>query len=162
MQIKYRGDAKFEVRFGTTLIELDSKVTIDSFVLPGPGEYERCGVSVSGIAIDDGSIYTLKVEDMALLYLGKLSRTLTQDEIKEAGGADILFLPLGKEETISTKKALELVAKIDPRVVIPMMYSDLSEFKKSEGISDGELEVLKIKCSDLAEEERRIVILQSK
>ncbi|MFA5927437.1 MAG: MBL fold metallo-hydrolase [Patescibacteria group bacterium] len=162
MQIKYRGSAKFEIKFGTTLIELDDKVVIDSFVLPGPGEYERSGVSVTGIGIDDGSIYVLKAEDMTLLYLGRLKRPLSQEEIKEAGGADILFLPLGEEGTISTKNSLALVAKFDPRVVIPMMYSDLSEFKKTEGISDGEVDILRIRRADLAEEEQKIVILQAK
>ena len=62
---------------------------------------------------------------------------------------------------MTTKKALDLVTKIDPRIVIPMLYSDLSEFMKGEGITDGELDVFKIKKIDLPEEERKVVILNA-
>jgi hypothetical protein len=42
-----------------------------------------------------------------------------------------------------------------------MLYSDISEFKKSEGIDDGEMDVYKIKKIDLPEDERLNVILKA-
>jgi hypothetical protein len=42
-----------------------------------------------------------------------------------------------------------------------MLYEDLTEFKKSEGTVDSELDVLKIKKSELPEEERQVVILKA-
>ena len=76
------------------------------------------------------------------------------------GNVDFFFLGLGEDGSVNTKIATKILSEIDPRVVIPMLYSDLAEFKKSEGITDGELDLLKIRKIDLPEEERRIVILK--
>lgn len=160
MQIKYLGSEKFELRTGQTIVNLSYSVSVDGFKFPGPGEYEKGGVSVVGIPNGDNTLYVLRVEDTNLCYLGKLSSELSSGEIKELGNIDILFLPLGLDSTLPVKKALDLVTKIDPRMVIPMLYDDLTEFKKGEGVEDGETEVLKIKKSELPEEERKTVILR--
>jgi L-ascorbate metabolism protein UlaG (beta-lactamase superfamily) len=160
VQIKYLGKEKFEVRAKDAKINLGYKISVNDFLLPGAGEYEKGGVFVEGISDNGNIIYLIKSEEMTLCYLGKISHDLREDEAKEIGDVDILFLPLGEEGSISTKKALDLVSKIDPRIIIPMLYSDLAEFKKSEGITDGELDVLKIKKSELPDEERKIIILK--
>lgn len=161
MQIKYLGDEKFEIRTKETKIDLGYKIMINNFVFPGPGEYEKGGVFVEGIADNGNTIYVLKVEETNVCYLGNIAHDLREDEAKEIGNIDILFLPLGENGSVPTKKALDLVSKIDPRIVIPMLYSDLTEFMKGEGITDGELDVFKIKKSELPEEERKVVILKS-
>lgn len=160
MQITYLGDENFEIKTTAGLISLGFEPKIDGFALPGPGEYEKAGISVVGIPDGSNTIYIIRAEEIVFCYLGKLSRDLPEAEIKEIGAVDILFLPLGKEGTLAAKKALLLLSKIDPRLVIPMLYNDLSEFKTSEGISDGELSSLKIRQTDLPEEERRVVILK--
>jgi L-ascorbate metabolism protein UlaG (beta-lactamase superfamily) len=160
MQIKYMGQEKFEIRTKETKIDLGYRILINNFELPGPGEYEKGGVFVEGIADNGNIIYVLKVEEMNVCYLGKITRDLKEDEAKEIGNVDILFLPLGEDGSVTTKKALDLVTKIDPKIVIPMLYSDLSEFMKSEGITDGELDLFKIKKAELPEEERKVVILK--
>ena len=161
MQIKYLGNEKFEIRTKETKIDLSYKISINNFSLPGPGEYEKGGVFVEGIADNGNTIYLLKVEEMNICYLGNIAHDLREDEAKEIGNVDILFLPLGDDNSVPTKKALDLVSKIDPRIVIPMLYSDLSEFMKSEGITDGEMDIFKIKKAELPEEERKVVILKN-
>lgn len=161
MQIKYLGREKFEIRTKETKIDLGYRIFVNNFELPGPGEYEKGGVFVEGISDNGNIIYVLKVEEMNVCYLGKITRDLKEEEAKEIGNVDILFLPLGEDGSVTTKKALDLVTKIDPRIVIPMLYNDLTEFMKSEGISDGEIDVLKIKKADLPEEERKVVILNA-
>lgn len=159
MQIKYLGGEKFEIRTKESRINLGAKVSINDFVFPGPGEYEKNGVFLEGIPNNGNVIYLVRAEEIRVCYLGKISSEIKAEEIKEIGDVDILMVPLGEEGTLSTTKALALVSKIDPRMVIPMLYSDLGEFKKMEGISDGEMEILKIKKSELPEEDRKIVIL---
>ena len=161
MQIKYLGQEKFEIRTKETKIDLGYRVLVNNFEFPGPGEYEKGGVFVEGIADNGNIIYVLKIEEMNVCYLGKIAHDLKEDEAKEIGNVDILFLPLGEDGSVSTKKALDLVTKIDPRIVIPMLYTDLSEFMKSEGITDGEMDVFKIKKAELPEEERKVVILNA-
>ena len=161
MQIKYLGKEKFDVRSKEARIELGYQVSINGFPLPGPGEYEKSGISIEGIADNGNTIYVIRADEINLCYLGKISHDLREEEAKEIGDVDILFIPLGEAGSLPTKKALGLVSKIDPKVVIPMLYSDLMEFKKSEGITNGETEVLKIKKSELPEEERMNVILKA-
>jgi L-ascorbate metabolism protein UlaG (beta-lactamase superfamily) len=161
MQIKYLGGEKFEARTKDVKIELGYKIKVNGFELPGPGEYEKSGIFTEGIA-DNGNntIYLVRAEELNLCHLGKISHDLREDEAKEIGDVDILFVPMGEDDSLPTKKALNLVSLIDPKVVVPMLYSDLSEFKKSEGIDDGEIEVLKIRKSELPENERMNVILK--
>lgn len=161
MQIKYKGKASFEIKSKDLEIILNEKISINNFEFPGPGEYEKGGVIINGIADNSNTIYTLKVEDINLCYLGQIDHDLTEEESKQIGDVDILFLPLGENGSADAKTALKILSKIDPRVVIPMLYTDLSEFKKSEGIVDGELEVLKIKKADLPEDERKVIILSA-
>jgi len=163
MHIKYLGDDHFEIKTGSALINLSSRPSVDGFTLPGPGEYEKAGVGIAGIADGlENTIYVFRAEEINLCYLGRMKDSPAAGEIKEIGNVDILFLPLGEEGTLPTKKALDLVSKIDPRVVIPMLYSDITDFKKGEGVEDGEVDSLKIKRVDLPEEERRVVILRSR
>ena len=160
MQIKCLGDKKFEIRTKDIILLLDGDISVNGFVFPGPGEYEKGGVIINGIADGENTIFAFRLEEINVGYMGLISHDLTEDEAKQIGDIDILFLPLGLEGSADMKTALKLLAKIDPKIVIPMLYSDLSEFKKSEGISDGELDILKIRKADLPEEERQVIILK--
>lgn len=160
MQIKYLGREKFNIKTKEADISLSGNaVSVNNFLFRGPGEYEKNGVFIEGIADNGNTIYIIHADDMSLCYLGKISHDLRDSEAKEIGDIDILFTPLGEDGSLNTKGAQSLVSKIDPRVVIPMLYTDLSEFKKSEGITDGEIDILKIKKDDLPVDERRNVIL---
>lgn len=159
MQIKYRGGDRFEIKSKDLDVILTDKVIINDFSFPGPGEYEKGGVILNSIEDDGNAIHVARIEEMNICHLGHIKHDLAEDDVKQIGDIDILFLPLGDEETVDLKTALKLLSKIDPRIVIPMLYSDISEFKKTEGIVDSELDVLKIKKQDLPQEERQIVIL---
>ena len=161
MQIKYSGKSKFEVRTKDIKIDFDNDVLINGFHLPGPGEYEKNGIFIEGISDNGNTIYIVKAEEINLCYLGRISRDLKESETKEIGDVDILFVPLGEENTLPVKKSLQLISKIDPKIVIPMLYSDeaLLEFKKSEAITDGESDSLKIKRGELPVDERKNIIL---
>jgi len=159
MQIKYLGGEKFEIKSKDVRIELGYKIRVNNFEFPGPGEYEKSGVFIEGVVDDGNTIYLVRVDEINICYLGNISHELKEDTAKEIGNVDILFAPLGEDGSLPTQKSLGIISKIDPRIVIPMLYADLSEFKKSEGISDGEIDVLKIKKADLPENERMNVIL---
>jgi L-ascorbate metabolism protein UlaG (beta-lactamase superfamily) len=161
MQIKYLGKEKFEIKTKEVKLDLGYTIAINDFALPGPGEYEKSGIFVEGVADNGNTIYVIKAEEMNLCYLGKLAHTLSEDEAKEIGDIDILFVPLGEDGSLPTKKALSVVSSIDPKIVIPMLYADLEEFKKSEGITDGEQDVFKVRKIDLPTDQRQNVILNS-
>jgi len=161
MQIKYLGGQKFEVKAKEAVIILDEILTVDGFALAGPGEYEKNNAIINGISDNGNTIYAIRTEDINLGYLGRINHVLTEDEAKQIGDVDILFLPLGENGSADLKTALKNLSGVDPKVVIPMLYKDLTEFKKSEGLTDGEMEIFKIRKADLPEEERKIIILKA-
>lgn len=159
MQVKYQGHEKFEVKSKENVVDLGFSIKVNGFEFDGPGEYEKNGVFVEGIADNGNTIYVIRLEEMKLCYLGKIAHQLREEEAKEIGDVDILFVPLGEEGSVGVKDATKVISQIDPRVVVPMLYSDLSEYKKAEGITDGETDTLKIRKIDLPEDQRQNTIL---
>lgn len=104
----------------------------DAFVISGPGEYEIKEVSILGLPSGQSDkqekkensniIFTFSSEDFVACHLGDLSHLLTSKMIEEIGTVDVLFVPVGGEETIGPKRAIEVVAQIEPHVVIPMHF----------------------------------------
>jgi L-ascorbate metabolism protein UlaG (beta-lactamase superfamily) len=102
-------------------------------VLDGPGEYEVGGVLISGVqsyhdkekGAEQGrnTIYVIHLDDVVFCHLGDLGHRLTKTQIEELGVVDVLFVPVGGGETISTSEAVELISEIEPRMVIPMHYA---------------------------------------
>lgn len=109
------------------------------FVIDMPGEYETKGVFIYGYSSDHdtkggeergkNTIYVIEAEDLRIVHLGDLGETPSSEIMEEITGVDILMVPVGGEVTIGPKKAAELIAKIEPLIVIPMHF-------KAEGISE--------------------------
>lgn len=163
MIIKYNGDEKFEIKTAEAKVSLSQAgIDIEGFVISTPGEYERRGVSVQGITLDGEQkpVYVIHTEEMTLCYPDGLNRELDEEIVKLIGDIDILFVPLGESGSMPLKLSQKLISVIDPRVVIPMLYSDIEQFKTAEGITDGEVDQLKIKKAELPVEERKFFILK--
>ncbi len=164
MQIKYLGAEKFELKTKEAKVIFSREgIEIDGFKIAGPGEYERKEIFVQGISLDGDAeaVYLIQNEGMTLCYVGILKTPLTPEAVKAIGDIDILFVPLGAEGTLELKEAQKLISDIDPRVVIPMLYSNIQPFKNAEGITDSEIDWLKIRKTDLPEEERKFYILKA-
>lgn len=116
-------------------------------VLDIPGEYSVRGISVVGIAslhkepkADEekiiNTIFILESEDIRICHLGDLGVDLSEKQLEEINGVDILMIPIGGNYTIDHKRAIELIKKIEPSVVIPMHYkingstADIADEKK--------------------------------
>lgn len=102
-------------------------------VISGPGEYEIKGVSVIGIStFHDGeegkmrgrnTAYRIELDGIKLAHLGDLGHVLTSAQVDQLDGVDILFVPVGGFYTIDAKAAAQVIADIDPKIVIPMHYA---------------------------------------
>lgn len=102
------------------------------YVIQGPGEYEVGGVFVIGVATyhDDkqgaergkNTAYLIEFEELAICHLGDLGHLPTQEQIEELNGIDILMLPVGGKEVLSSARAVEVVNLLEPKLVIPMRY----------------------------------------
>lgn len=105
-----------------------------AFVISAPGEYEISGVNIVGTGSfhDDkngeergkNTIYSLNIDDVNIVHLGDLGqKKLTQDQVEELSTCDVLMIPVGSVFTISAKDAPDIIAQIEPKIIIPMHYS---------------------------------------
>lgn len=152
----------------------------ETFVVKGPGEYEKSGVQIIGInAFHDNTqgaerglntMYVIKLEDITLCHLGDLGQhELTDEQIETIGSVDILFVPVGGTYTINGKEAVGIVKQIEPKIIIPMHYKipgltvDLdgpASFLKEIGIKPEEVESFRIAAKALPQEEMKLVIFK--
>ncbi len=102
-------------------------------IINGPGEYDVAGVSVIGISVfhdqtqgkDRGknTIYHIEMDGLHLVHLGDLGHVLSAAQIEMLDGVDVLFIPVGGSVTITPAQAAEVIAEIEPSIVIPMHYA---------------------------------------
>jgi len=99
-----------------------------AFALDGPGEYEIKHILLNGVRTfrDDNRgaergrnvAFVVEVDGVHVIHLGDIGHTLTEEKIGEIGSVDIVCVPIGGQ--LSPTKAAELVAQLDPKIVVPM------------------------------------------
>jgi len=144
-----------------------------------PGEYSVKGINIVGIGtyhddkggLERGSntIYLIDTEDMKICHLGDLGTDLTEKQMEILDGVDILMIPIGGKFTINAKKAIEIIRKLEPKVVIPMHYkingttadiADEKEFCSEIGnCSSSRASKLNIKKKDLEEKHMEVMVM---
>ena len=112
-------------RDGLTLLPTSLE---ESFVLDGPGEYEVKDVLVTGVRTyrDDAKgatkgkqvAFIVELDGMHTIHLGEIGHLLTEEKLGDIGPVDIACVPIGG--SLSATKAAELVAQLDPRIVVAM------------------------------------------
>lgn len=147
-------------------------------VISGPGEYELHDIFVTGIRTyhdsDSGSrlgyntVYLIEVEGMIICHLGDLGHPLQSDQIEAMAQCDILLAPAGGGPVISIEQAAEVVALLEPKIVIPMQYATsggdksrepLTEFLNVLGSGSPEpVDKLVVKRSELTDTMRVVVL----
>ncbi len=104
----------------------------EPLVFSGPGEYEKSGVSITGVQSSHdnkggeerglNTIYNILIDNINVVHLGDLGHQLTEEQVSLVGNADILMVPIGGTYTIDAEEAAKVVAQLEPRIVLPMHY----------------------------------------
>jgi len=148
------------------------------FLIDGPGEYEVNDVFLTGVRTfhDDklgkergyNTIYLLELEEMRICHLGDLGHVLTESQVEGIEAVDILMVPVGGGNALDAQAANEVIAQIQPRIVIPMHYrtaggdsglDDLEHFCKALGVENPVAqEKLTIRKSDLPETVKVVIL----
>ncbi|SRR6266496_809767 len=145
----------------------------DTLVIDGPGEYEVVNVSIRGISARahmDGpdepkkaTMYSVATEDIAVAIVGHVYPDLSEEQLEALGVVDVLVVPVGGNGyTLDATGAVELIRKIDPKIIIPTHYADaainypvpqteLEVFVKELGAAVETSNKLKLKAGDLGE-----------
>lgn len=149
----------------------------DLFIVQGPGEYEIQGVFVKGFPSPSefnkqatiNTIYTVRLEDMNLLFLGALSEKKPDlSIIEDMDSVDVLFVPIGGEGVLDAADAHKLAVALEAKVIIPIHYDGIGEsgalknFLKEASAEDVKsVEKLTIKKKDIEMKSGEVVVLKS-
>lgn len=91
-----------------------------------PGEYSVKGINISGIDTSQekamNTIFSFSSESITIAHLGRARENFDDKFLEKLNQIDILFLPVGGNTFMESKKAAEIIRKIEPKIVIPMMY----------------------------------------
>jgi len=68
------------------------------------------------------TVFCFTLDDIRLCHLGDLGHLLSQAQIDEIGGVDILFVPTGGFYTIDAASASTVCDQLRPKVIIPMHF----------------------------------------
>lgn len=147
----------------------------ERFLISSPGEYEIKNVFIKGspLSFREGlfkTAYFILMEEIKLGYLGEINKKEVKPEIIDLfSEVDILFVPIGGEETLNPEEAFDLINQIKPKIAIPMYYKipslkkkakTLEEFFRVIGKKIDPLEKLSIKAKDLNLQETKIIPLK--
>jgi len=150
--------------------DIKKKAGKDSFVVESAGEYEVDDVFVYGRQTESGHlIYLLNIENIKIAFLGEYGHEdLANGDLELIEGADILIVPVAGGDYTTAKEANKFIGQIEPRIVIPSCHkagsgklkADSADiFIKELGIKSEKLDKLKIKKSDLPQDELKLIIL---
>ncbi|HCP08365.1 MAG TPA: MBL fold metallo-hydrolase [Candidatus Moranbacteria bacterium] len=102
----------------------------DPAIIDLPGEFSVKGVNIIGLQTEHGetknpvknTVFVVDTEDIKICHLGDLGTELSEKQMEEIDGIDVLMIPIGGKYTLDAKKACELIKKIEPKIIIPMHY----------------------------------------
>ena len=186
MVINYAGEGCVKVQSGSVSITVDpqprfkgdvvlhtqnegSEISFPNDEIVGAGEYEVKEVEVYGWQLVKEStpklrktVYSVKAEDMNLVFLGQISEALEPTYVEKFGSVDILFIPACGKPLIDEAVAAKLIKQIAPRLVVGIFVKKEADAKKflKENDQKGEiLDKVVVKKKELAEGKTRFVIL---
>lgn len=146
------------------------RVNEGSFLVRGPGEYERKGIAVRGIpAFQDSqggrelglcTVYRITADDITVCHLGALGQEKLSDEQLEAvGDPDILIMPPEAQSALDAKAAAALATAIEPKVIIALGKNDA--FTKELGLTATQTDVYRIQKKQLPVDQTILVSLRT-
>jgi L-ascorbate metabolism protein UlaG (beta-lactamase superfamily) len=104
----------------------------DPSVVRNPGERLLKGVKINGLStfhdMESGArrgrniVYRFDMDGIRFCHCGDLGHELTDEQVRAIGPIDVLFIPVGGVFTIDGTQARALIAKLRPRVAVPMHF----------------------------------------
>ncbi len=127
----------------------------ESFIVEGPGEYEIKEVFIQGIPSSKNTIYVFESEGIRFCHLGDLGqKLLTDEQLEKIDKVDVLMIS-------AVEEAQKIISQIEPKIVIPMDYDNVSKFLKTMGKpSIIPVDKFVVKVSTLPTNGMEIVVLQ--
>lgn len=153
----------------------DDLITLakNALVISSAGEYEYKEVLVYGFqtALREGAplIFRTEIEHVTVAHLGLSNAWFDEKLVNELQGVDILMVSVGGGEGMSSERAVDLITKLEPRVVIPYAFraegtgaefAEVKPFLKALGQEVAPQQKLKIAKKDLPSDQLQVVVLE--
>jgi L-ascorbate metabolism protein UlaG (beta-lactamase superfamily) len=78
--------------------------------------------------------FIVTLDEVTVAHLGDPAEPLPQAALEELGRAQVLLLPVGGHAHLSARAAAKVVATLEPRLVIPMLYAVEAEREALDGV----------------------------
>lgn len=145
----------------------------EAFVLTSPGEYESQGVFFYSLPWRENgnghNVFLIEMEGVTIAHLGNIQKELDDDILSKLEGADVALVPVGGHGVYDAKQASEVIATIEPRIVIPLSFAargvavkrdTVDPFAKEMGVSAKSVEEkAKMSAKSLPQDDMLITIL---
>ena len=154
MIISWDGKENFTIKTKNKTVKIGAEIALGELKINTPGEYESGGVQVEVI---DGTTEVLS-ERITVAWVKK-GKVLSDEELERLNGVNVLLIGVGGGDFTETKVALEMIAQVEPSVIIPMYSENLDSFLKAEGQTHEAMDQYKFTYTDLPVEERKVVVL---
>ncbi|MGY8991936.1 MAG: MBL fold metallo-hydrolase [Rhodospirillales bacterium] len=82
---------------------------------------------VEGRKANQNSIFIIEAAQLCFAHVGHLHHVLTDNQTLKVGRIDVLFLPIDGAYTMSYQDAAKVIAKVRPKLVIPMHFFGFEE-----------------------------------
>ncbi len=147
------------------------------FVIDGPGEYEVMSTFVKGTQTSSdygekpglNTIYTVKLDDINMVFLGALSDPKpNMSFIEDMDSVDIVFVPIGGEGVLDYSQGYKLAVSLEPKLIIPVHYGSLGDkdalknFVKESGAKPEASDKFVFKKKDIEGKSAELVLLNIK
>lgn len=146
----------------------------NDWTINGAGEYEIGGVFITAVATNGkegrNMVYVLDYDGVTVAHLGDMRQVPSRGQVEAFGTVDVALVPVGGGKALNAAKAAEVIALIEPGIVVPMHYktdgsnlklSPLRQFLQEMGLSADEKAEPSLKISrSLVPEETRVVVLE--
>lgn len=176
ISIDEKGDKKSKAdivlkthEFNSSNSKKDGQFIVSSF-----GEYESKEVFIQAVPSFNlekkkNIIFLIEAEGIRVCHLGLFGESdLSEEQLEAIGRVDILLVPIDGDKTINFKEAERIIAKIEPKIVIPMAFKKkeaLNTFLKAMGEKEiASQEKLSINKKNISSESEKIeiIVLESK
>lgn len=146
----------------------------NDWTIDGPGEYEIGGIFITGVSTSskEGAniVYVFDYDGVTVAHLGDMNQVPSRSQVEALGSVDVALVPVGGGNALNAAKAAEVIALIEPGIVVPMHYksngnnlklSPLRQFLQEMGLSADEKAEPSLKVSKgSVPEETRVMVLE--
>jgi hypothetical protein len=140
MVISYSSSGDVTVKTKTETVTLGSSVTIGSFVVPGPGEYDIAGIQCEAKALTESVAYFIRTEDLTITHLSLIEAEV--GKLEDASATHILVADIRSDD--KPDKLKPILKALEPSYVVIMGAGATKEFANGLGLLDAEGDTLKL------------------